>query len=91
MMDKIVDVTSLGLSLVCAGVTPEGIEKWIAVIISALNLIAFLVFKIMSWRKKAKEDGKITADEVAELAQEVHDAIESSPLNADNDDKEDEK
>lgn len=87
-MNKVVDAVSLTLSLVCFGVSPEGIEKWITLGVSVLNLIVFLVFKILTWKKKAMEDGKITADEVTELAQDINDGLAKSNAIPDNNGKE---
>ena len=74
MKDKtfIVSWFGTGLTTLSTVINAElrDIISWILTLIVGLMTIAFTIY---SWYKKAKADGKITADEVKELTDELKD------------------
>lgn len=67
-----------GTSIVCGGLvvkmSPELIQEimgWIILIIGVISAVLSIVNTILSWYKKAKEDGKVTVDELIELNTEL--------------------
>lgn len=67
-----------GTSIVCGGLvlkmSPELIQEimgWIILIIGVISAILSIVNTILSWYKRAKEDGRVTVDELIELNTEL--------------------
>lgn len=52
------------------------VYQLVQLIISAVTTIALLVFKIVSWWKSAKADGKITKDEADQGRKIIQDGLE---------------
>lgn len=71
------------LSWVCSGITFatgfafEDIIRVIMLIIGCVSAIVSLAYNIYCWYTKAKADGKITADEFAELNDELDKAFDN--------------
>ena len=54
--------------------SPELIQEimgWIILIVGVISAILSIVNTILSWYKRAKEDGKVTVDELIELNTEL--------------------
>lgn len=59
----------------CTGISAATMDKIIVIcnlIITIISMIISLSYTIWKWWKKAKEDGKITEDEVDELVDDIH-------------------
>ena len=59
----------------CTGISMATMNQIIVICNLVLTIIATivsLVYTIWKWWKKAKEDGKITEDEVDELMDDIH-------------------
>lgn len=62
----------------CTGISAATMDKIIIICnlaITILTTIVSLAYTIWKWYKKAKQDGKITEDEIDDLADEIHDSI----------------
>lgn len=62
----------------CTGVSMATMNQIIVICNLVLTIIATivsLVYTIWKWWKKAKEDGKITEDEVDELVDQINDTV----------------
>lgn len=59
----------------CTGISMATMNQIIVIcnlILTIIATIVSLVYTIWKWWKKAKEDGKITEDEVDELMDDIH-------------------
>lgn len=65
-MDDKVYLGCLGLEAIFTAVQPYQIFQWISLIITIVSALFGLIFKIVTWYKKSKEDGKITKEEIEE-------------------------
>jgi len=60
-----------GVTCILAGVSVEQVTNIILLIIGILSALVSLAYNIYVWYNKAKQDGKITKDEVKELKNEI--------------------
>lgn len=65
-----------GLSAVFTGLQTEELFRIIQLVLTCLATVVTLAFTIYKWWKKAKEDNKITFDELAEGANIVSKGID---------------
>ena len=65
-----------GISAVFSSVMDNPISQWIIFGLSVALIVANLISTIISAIKKAKSDGKITLDEIKDIADESKEAIE---------------
>lgn len=59
----------------CTGISMATMDKIIVIcnlIITIISTLVSLAYIIWKWWKKAKEDGKITEDEVNDLMDDIH-------------------
>ena len=59
----------------CTGISMATMDKIIVIcnlIITIISTLVSLAYIIWKWWKKAKEDGKITEDEVDDLMDDIH-------------------
>ena len=59
----------------CTSISAATMDKIIVIcnlIITIISMLISLSYTIWKWWKKAKEDGKITEDEVDELVDDIH-------------------
>ena len=54
----------------------DEVFRYISLGLTILSTIFSIVYTIWKWWRKAKEDGKITEDEVDELMDNLHDDID---------------
>lgn len=61
----------VGISGVATALQTEQVFQFIQLGLSILSTIVVIVFTIWKWWKKAKEDGKITEDEIDDLVDDL--------------------
>ena len=73
------------LDLVCVGVGVAGtvmqtqeILSWISLGLTIASTIVCIVYRVWKWYEDAKKDGKITADEVKDLADDLSEEAEKT-------------
>lgn len=49
----------------------------IELVLSILTSLCIIFFKILTWYKKAKEDGKITKEEIEQLGEDISEDVEN--------------
>lgn len=70
-------VIGTSLSAIGTATQTQEILQIVSLIITILGgIISFIVIPILNWYRKAKEDGKITIDEIQEGAKTIEDGIE---------------
>lgn len=81
-MDKY-EIIETGLNAVGVAVGLSDIESIIGICLLVVNVVILvvrfgikLVRKIIDWRNKAKEDGKISSEEIKDLVDIVEDSID---------------
>lgn len=62
-------------SWVCTIVQTNEIFQFVMLILSILSTLFTLAYTIYKWYNKAKEDGKITKDEIENLADNVSEVL----------------
>lgn len=65
-----------GLQYAISLVQVENILRITGIILSVIISLLIIIDKIVSWRKKAKADGKITEDEIKEGVEIIKDGAE---------------
>ena len=82
-----IDATALtggltGALVSLAGMNLETAEHWVnigcAIVGVVIAIISGLVIPLIRWYKQAKQDGKITVDEIEEAANIVKDGLEET-------------
>ena len=73
------------LDLICVGVGAVGtalqtqeILSWISLGLTIASTIVCIVYRVWKWYEEAKKDGKITADEVKDLADDLSEEAEKT-------------
>jgi len=69
--NNIVSWVCSGITCVLASISVEQVTNIILLIIGILSALVSLAYNIYVWYNKAKQDGKITTDEVKNLKNEV--------------------
>ena len=90
-MRKFIDIFEIGgngLMYILTATQTKEIFEIISLVLSILISILIIVSKIINWYKKAKEDGKITSNEIkdgidiiVDGAQDIKDKIEDKEEN----------
>ncbi len=62
-------------SWICTIVQTNEIFQFIMLILSILSTLFTLAYTIYKWYNKAKEDGKITKQEIEDLAEDVSEVL----------------
>lgn len=75
MMEDTVYGAGNALVYLGAVIQPDVIFKWVQLGLGILMTIIGIAYRIWCWYKKAKEDGKITVDEVKQLIDENKDDV----------------
>ena len=76
------------LSAVGTGLQPSEVLQIISLVITIIgSIITFIVMPLVSWYYKAKQDGKIDADEAQEAIKIITDGSEKIKGQVDNDEK----
>lgn len=74
-----------GVGVVFSAIQTNEVLSWISWIITLLATLLSISFTLWKWYRKAKEDGKITKEEIDELGDIIDDASEK--LKGDNNGK----
>lgn len=74
-MDDKVYGGCLILEAIFTAVQPYQVFQWISLIITIVSAVVGLIFKIISWYKKSKADGKIDKEEIKEAVDIVSDGV----------------
>lgn len=61
---------------ICTALQSDEVLRYIQLILTILSTLFAIAFTIYKWYKKAKEDGKITKDEVDDLIDQIHGDID---------------
>ena len=70
-MNNNLDIATTTFSGVLTALQTDEVFKWISFILTLLSALVGIAYRIWHWYKDAKEDGKITADEVKKLGEIV--------------------
>ncbi len=85
------DTICVGFQAILTAIQVDEIIRWVNLGLTILTGIVALSYRIYVWYKKAKEDKKITSDEVKELTDIVNEETtkisESIKEDKDNDDR----
>ena len=65
--DEIVGFTGSGISTVLTITQTNEVFQTVQLILSILAFLVTIAYTVWKWHKKAKQDGKITPEEVEEL------------------------
>ena len=66
-----------GVAVLFTALQSEQIFQIISLILTAISICVSLGFTIWKWIKTAKEDGKITKEEIEDLEKEINEKINS--------------
>lgn len=84
MKDKLVIVGNI-LTYLLTVIETNEIFQLISLILSVAVSVIIILFKLYSWYKQAKKDGKITKDEVKDLTEDIKPEIDIIKDNIDKD------
>lgn len=70
-MHENLDIATTTFSGLLTALQTDEVFKWIGFILTLLSALVGIAYRIWHWYKDAKEDGKITADEVKKLGEIV--------------------
>ena len=87
-MNKRIDYIFDSIAIVFASVQPEVLFRYVSLALSILATLISIAFSVWQWWKKAKQDGKITEDEIKEGAKIIQDGTEKIKHTLDDKDKE---
>ena len=71
--DEIIALTGNTISWTLTATQTKEVFEIVQIIASIIVSILTIAYILWKWYKKAKEDGKITADEVADLVEDIKD------------------
>ena len=71
--DEIIALTGNTISWTLTATQTKEVFEIVQIIASVIVSILTIAYILWKWYKKAKEDGKITADEVADLVDNIKD------------------
>ena len=87
-MQKRIDYLFDSIAIVFASVQPEVYFRYVSLALSILATLLSIAFSLWQWWKKAKQDGKITKDEIKEGVKIIQDGTEKIKHTLDDKDKE---
>ena len=70
-MHENLDIATTTFSGLLTALQTDEVFKWIGFILTLLSAIVGIAYRIWHWYKDAKEDGKISADEIKKLGEIV--------------------
>ena len=70
-MQKLSDILCSACTVITGSVALSDIQNVVSIVTAIACFIFTLINFIYGWYKKAKQDGKVTAEEVTELVEEV--------------------
>lgn len=75
MKDEVVSGLCVGTGCVMTALQTKEVFQIINLVLTAIAFIVSILYTIWKWYRKAKADGKITEDEIDELADSLHDVV----------------
>lgn len=75
MKDEIVSGLCVGTGCVMTALQTKEVFQVINLVLTSIAFIISIAYTVWKWYRKAKADGKITEDEIDELADSLHDTI----------------
>ena len=87
MKEEIIGYGGTAISAVLTATQAEDIFRYIQLSLTILVAIVTLVYTIYKWYKRAKQDGKITSDEVEDLVDDIKEIADDVKDNIDKEDK----
>ena len=76
MKDEVVALTGNTISWALTASQTKVVFEIVQIIVATIVSLLTAAYIVWKWYKKAKSDGKITADEVAELANDIKDEFQ---------------
>ena len=73
-----------GINAILAGIQVDEVLRYINISLAIVTTIVTLAYTLYKWYKRAKADGKITADEIREGIGYVKDGVDEIKQIADN-------
>lgn len=70
-MHENLDIATTTFSGLLTALQTDEVFKWIGFILTLLSALVGIAYRIWHWYKDAKEDGKISADEIKKLGEIV--------------------
>ena len=70
-MNNNLDIATTTFSGLLTALQTDEVFKWIGFILTLLSALVGIAYRIWHWYKDAKEDGKISADEIKKLGEIV--------------------
>lgn len=74
-MQKLSDILCSACTVITGGVALSDIQNVVSIITAVTCFVITLINFVYGWYKKAKKDGKVTAEEVAELINEADEKL----------------
>lgn len=72
------DVACVGAEVVFTAMQTQEILSWISLGLTIASTIVCIVYRVWKWYEEAKKDGKITSDEVKDLADDLIEEAEKT-------------
>ena len=76
-MKEHLDLFGIGIQAILTAVQTDEVLRWIAFGFTLFSVILNIAYNVWRWWRKSNEDGKITKEEVDELADIVKDGSDS--------------
>ena len=76
-MKEHLDILGIGLQAIFTAIQTDEVLRWISFGFTLVSVILTIAYNIWRWRKKSKEDGKISMKEVDELGEIIKDGSDS--------------
>lgn len=77
MKDNLLDIFGIGLQAIFTAIQTDEVLRRISFGITLLSALITIAYNIYKWWRNSKKDGKITMDEVDELADIVKDGSDT--------------
>ena len=71
MKDNVLEYLGAGTTWVLTALQTEKLLSYINLILAILTTLITLCYTIYKWYRKAKQDGKITEEEIEELKEQI--------------------
>ena len=69
---EVISWSGSAVGTICTALQTDEIMRWIQLSLTILSTLVAIAFTIWQWWKKAKKDGKITPEEVKDLADDIN-------------------
>lgn len=75
MKDDLINGLCVGTGCVMTALQTKEVFQIINLVLTAIAFIVSILYTIWKWYRRAKEDGKISEDEIDELVDSLHDTV----------------